>query len=91
MSGTSVTYLAASSKMQELFLLHTSNTFYPVYAYIPDNPVRYLFVMLEGMNCICGVYFKFISENIVTACSDIFSPHCVGNVIFHGKHFAPVT
>jgi len=77
MSGTSVRYLAASSKMQESFLLHTSHTFYPAYVYIPDNPVRYLFVMLEGMNSICGVYFKFISKNIVTACSDIFSPHCV--------------
>jgi hypothetical protein len=47
--------------------------------------------MLEGMNSIGGVYFKFVSKNTVTACSDIFSPHHAGNVIFHGKHFAPVT
>lgn len=63
MSGTSVSYLAASSKMQESFLLHTSHTFYPVYVYIADNPVRS--VVLEDMNSICGVYFKFISKNIV--------------------------
>jgi hypothetical protein len=59
-----------------------------VYIYIPNNSVRYSEVMLAGIDAVCGIYLKYAPNDIVIACSDIYSCHCVETVLFmaHVSH-----